>query len=702
MDTVTSPTLWCTVAALPDSLLLSQTRQLARHEQALQILVLDHLREIETRRLHLTRGYGSLFDYVVHELGYTAAAAWRRIKAMRLCSQTGAAREMLQDGSLNLSNAAQLQNLFERSDRSRGRPPGGGGTGGSRGGAPRSGGAGEPASAAPTRADERDPAPPEAGPAPPAGPVLDAAAREELVRQAAGKSTREVQQMLAEVDPELAQPNDRIRALGAGRWELKATVGAECRHGLEKLQMLLSHRDPHLTLGGLVARLVRDGLDRYDPERPPRVRRTGGHGSVNGAGRASKPARRDTEPVQRNVVCAKGTDTGAVERSVAHAEGGGVERQNGVERDDGSFGAAVRNGTARPSAAKRPAEAEHGSTKSASGRDGGGRTDTAAQRNTEAERSGAESAAARDIVRGSDSAAKRPRKGEHGGASPVAVPNSGEHTASLAKRQSELGLASRAVAGDGGGRAVAAAQRDTEVERGGAKSEQLPDIVRRSDSRPKRVGQDEDAHIKDAERRCGAAASAPGCRRETETEHACGQPNGMRGSGGGAASPAKRHGRGDGDDRDAGVGGVQDRATCAAGPRFEADRRSASLAPERGGCRFPTSAAKRLAYAAGLGAVAPAERSPALERHLAALSCCGALPGSRSRYIPVAVKREVWRRDQGRCSYVDPHSGRRCGSRYRLEIDHVVPFALGGGAEPENLRVRCGAHHRLRHAQRHA
>ncbi|MDE0026974.1 MAG: hypothetical protein OXP69_21385, partial [Spirochaetaceae bacterium] len=125
MSESSSPAPWSTVAALPDYLLLAQTVQLARHEQALQILVLDHLREIEARRLHLTRGYGSLFDYVVHELGYTAAAAWRRIKAMRLCSQTRGARELLQDGSLNLSNAAQVQNLFERSDRSRGRPPGG-------------------------------------------------------------------------------------------------------------------------------------------------------------------------------------------------------------------------------------------------------------------------------------------------------------------------------------------------------------------------------------------------------------------------------------------------------------------------------------------------------------------------------------------------------------------------------------------------
>ena len=326
-----SPATWSTVAALPDHLLLAQTAQLARHEQALQILVLDHLREIEARRLHLTRGYGSLFDYVVHELGYTAAAAWRRIKAMRLCDQTSGARELLQDGSLNLSNAAQLQNLFERSDRSRGRPPGSGGTGGGPGGAPRNDDApGEPAPAAPVHTGE-------SGPAPVAGPVLDAAAREELVRQAAGKSTREVQQMLAEVDPELAQPSDRMRALAGGRWELKATIDTECRHGLEKLQMLLSHTDPHLTLGGLIARLVRDGLDRYDPARPRGTQGTGGRGSVNGVRTVSKPARRDTETVQQSVVRGRGSD---------------VERQSEVEQGDAPS-AAVRDVVPAPSAPKR-------------------------------------------------------------------------------------------------------------------------------------------------------------------------------------------------------------------------------------------------------------------------------------------------------------------------------------------------------------
>ena len=57
-----SEELLSTVAALPDQVLLEQTWMLARHEQALQLSVLDHLREIDARRLCL--GYSSLFDYV--------------------------------------------------------------------------------------------------------------------------------------------------------------------------------------------------------------------------------------------------------------------------------------------------------------------------------------------------------------------------------------------------------------------------------------------------------------------------------------------------------------------------------------------------------------------------------------------------------------------------------------------------------------
>jgi 5-methylcytosine-specific restriction endonuclease McrA len=65
--------------------------------------------------------------------------------------------------------------------------------------------------------------------------------------------------------------------------------------------------------------------------------------------------------------------------------------------------------------------------------------------------------------------------------------------------------------------------------------------------------------------------------------------------------------------------------------------------------------------------------------------------GSGSRAIPAAVKRAVWKRDDGQCAFV-AESGRRCTLTGFLEFHHVVPFARGGQAVLENIALRCRAH----------
>jgi 5-methylcytosine-specific restriction endonuclease McrA len=61
-----------------------------------------------------------------------------------------------------------------------------------------------------------------------------------------------------------------------------------------------------------------------------------------------------------------------------------------------------------------------------------------------------------------------------------------------------------------------------------------------------------------------------------------------------------------------------------------------------------------------------------------------------SRYIPAAVRREVWARDGGRCAFVGPEG--RCGETAFLEFHHLVPYADRGATEASNLQVRCRAH----------
>lgn len=64
---------------------------------------------------------------------------------------------------------------------------------------------------------------------------------------------------------------------------------------------------------------------------------------------------------------------------------------------------------------------------------------------------------------------------------------------------------------------------------------------------------------------------------------------------------------------------------------------------------------------------------------------------SRSRHVPAAVRRAVWRRDVGRCAYVS-RDGRRCTEHKYLEFHHVDPYSSGGKASFENISLRCRRH----------
>ena len=440
LATAARPAITSTIGVLSDRELLRQASTLVHHERHLQGAIIDHLAEIEARRLYLRRGCSSLFDYAVRELGYSDAAAGRRIGAVRLCADQPDARERLRDGSLTLSAAAELQWAFDR-QRRRGSitgtasiaPAGAGLPASAPGEASAPGGAAmgsAPAKAAPAGVPAADAAPP-ATPShcePPPPLVLDAAGRQKLVEEAAGKSARQVRRMLADLDPELAPPADRVRPLGDGRYELKAVIDADCQQGLEHLRGLLSHVDPRMTVGQLVGRIVQEALDRHDPSRPPRRARTG-----------SRAAQGESGPA--------------------------------------------------------PAAKEQ------------------------------------------------------------AAPESG-HAVTVQDEVMPAGT--------------------------------TPTPERTPHPRP---------------------ASAP------------------------------------------------------SGPRQEATDRPAAAGTKPAGAATPT-----------------AKRSAA------------------GRAIPAAVQRQVWQCDGGRCSYLDRRTGRRCNSRHLIEIDHILPYALGGGADPSNLRLLCHAHHRHRHA----
>jgi hypothetical protein len=76
--------------------------------------------------------------------------------------------------------------------------------------------------------------------------------------------------------------------------------------------------------------------------------------------------------------------------------------------------------------------------------------------------------------------------------------------------------------------------------------------------------------------------------------------------------------------------------------------------------------------------------------HVARPRSSGASTSGNSRHIPAHVRREVSRRDGGRCAFVGKEG--RCRETAFLEFHHVEPYATGGTAVVNNIQWRCRAH----------
>lgn len=70
-----------------------------------------------------------------------------------------------------------------------------------------------------------------------------------------------------------------------------------------------------------------------------------------------------------------------------------------------------------------------------------------------------------------------------------------------------------------------------------------------------------------------------------------------------------------------------------------------------------------------------------IRREVETLENCGSLDGAAREPIPENVRLFVWQRDKGQCV--------RCGSRERLEFDHIIPVVAGGSNTERNIQLLC-------------
>src|SRR5512140_3801194 len=96
------------IAALPDRELLDRIGRLASGERFATAALVAHLSEMDRRRLHLGEGYASLFNYCTQALHLSEHAAYNRLEAARAVRRFPVILKMLEEGGLHLAAVRAL------------------------------------------------------------------------------------------------------------------------------------------------------------------------------------------------------------------------------------------------------------------------------------------------------------------------------------------------------------------------------------------------------------------------------------------------------------------------------------------------------------------------------------------------------------------------------------------------------------------
>jgi hypothetical protein len=97
---------------LSNAELLHTTRVHLQRSHALDAELLLFLGEIEVRRLYLERAYSSMYEFCVGEYGFSEDVAYNRLHVARLVRRLPRVLDFIRDGRLHLTGALQLDDVL--------------------------------------------------------------------------------------------------------------------------------------------------------------------------------------------------------------------------------------------------------------------------------------------------------------------------------------------------------------------------------------------------------------------------------------------------------------------------------------------------------------------------------------------------------------------------------------------------------------
>ncbi len=206
---------------LSNEVLWEKTYDARARERVALTELLAFLQEIERRKLHLARGFESLFTFLVKGLGYEEGSAYRRLQALRALRAVPELKNHLAQGSLTLTNVAAVQGLIKSMEKNR---------------------------------------------------AVSSEEKRALFTEMQGQSKRGAEQLiLVRAEKEgislrgVTAPHDLIRATSPTRVEVRFEASKEFEEKIYRLKELYFKKRPGASLEELLTWAVDETLNRHDP-----------------------------------------------------------------------------------------------------------------------------------------------------------------------------------------------------------------------------------------------------------------------------------------------------------------------------------------------------------------------------------------------------------------------------------------------------
>ena len=257
-------------------------KRIVQTERRITAEVLVYFREAEKRMLFAELGYPSLMAFAVQELKYSEAAAYRRIAAMRMTRDLPEVKEKIESGELSLSTVTQASTFFRQSEKQQ---------------------------------NEK----------------MGISAKRDVLKAIAGKSSRETQSTLVQLNPEFKpEIAEKHRPLADGGNLVTMTLDAVLLAQLEEIQVLLGKK---MQLRELLKYLAREKLVHLR----------------NKSQRMAKAAEKKSTQISSNTI------TESREKSSIHLAGSNEKDSNEIVELIGKTSHAIKESTAKVSRTRKKA-----------------------------------------------------------------------------------------------------------------------------------------------------------------------------------------------------------------------------------------------------------------------------------------------------------------------------------------------------------